>query len=181
VLFRSTNDGVPLALLGGPLLPAQWALFDAIESSGGRVVLNATEPAERCLLPPMATSTGCQSPLTALADHYVDHAVDVFHRPNSRLYAWLRLRLAERAARGIILWVQVGCDLWRAEAASLRAAFGLPLLVLESQDVRAGGLRDANRLAAFVESLHPLLPNFVPGGTEIRTKDHSPGFGETPQ
>jgi hypothetical protein len=61
--------------------------------------------------------------------------------------------LAERRVRGIVLWVHVGCDLWRAEAASLRETFGLPLLVLDSLDARAGGLRDLNRLAAFIESL----------------------------
>jgi hypothetical protein len=61
--------------------------------------------------------------------------------------------LAERRVRGIVLWVHVGCDLWRAEATSLREAFGLPVLVLDAHEVRAGGLRDTNRLAAFIESL----------------------------
>jgi hypothetical protein len=132
------------------------------------VVLNATEPGERCLLP--ALSAVCGAPasgpaagapitsldalLTRLCDHYFDHIVDVFQRPNSRLYDWLGPRLAARGVRGIVLWVHVGCDLWRAEAASLREAFGLPVLVLDSPDVRGGGLRDLNRLAAFIESLH---------------------------
>jgi hypothetical protein len=89
------------------------------------------------------------------ANHYFDHCVDVFQRPNTRLYAWLEARLAERGVGGIVLWVHVGCDLWRAEAASLREAFGLPVLVLESQEAGAGGLRDANRLAAFFEALRP--------------------------
>jgi benzoyl-CoA reductase/2-hydroxyglutaryl-CoA dehydratase subunit BcrC/BadD/HgdB len=135
------------------LLPSQWALFEAIASVGGSVVLNAAEPGERCLLPPLPELPTPKGTLTGLADHYFDHAVDVFHRPNSRLYAWLKPRLAERRVRGIVLWVHVGCDLWRAEAANLREAFGLPLLVLEAHEVHAGGLRDANRLAAFVESL----------------------------
>jgi benzoyl-CoA reductase/2-hydroxyglutaryl-CoA dehydratase subunit BcrC/BadD/HgdB len=149
----AATAGVPLALVGGPLLPSQWPLFDAIETAGGRVVLNATEPGERCLLPPLPNLAPEQKPLVALADHYFDHAVDVFHRPNSRLYAWLEPRLAERRVRGIVLWVHVGCDLWRAEAATLREAFGLPVLVLDAHEVRAGGLRDTNRLAAFIESL----------------------------
>ena len=171
--------GVPLALVGGPLCASQWGIFDAVESAGGRVVLNATEPGERCLLPALsavcgAPASGPASPspregragpeVSALAgtesaifarlcDHYFDHIVDVFQRPNSPLYAWLGPRLAARGARGIVLWVHVGCDLWRAEAASLREAFGLPVLVLDSPDVRGGGLRDLNRLAAFIESL----------------------------
>ena len=145
--------GVPLALVGGPLLPTQWPLFDAVESAGGCVRLNATEPSERTLLPPLPNAASGQSLPGMLADHYFDHAVDVFHRPNSRLYAWLRSRLSERRVRGIVLWVHVGCDLWRAEASSLREAFELPVLVLEAHEVHAGGLRDTNRLTAFIESL----------------------------
>lgn len=150
---RGGAAGVPLAIVGGPLLPSQWPLFDAIESAGGSVVLNATEPGERCLVSPLPNLVSCKCPRATLADHYFDHAVDVFHRPNSRLYEWLSTRLTERRVRGIVLWVHVGCDLWRAEAASFREAFGLPVLVLDAHEVHAGGLRDTNRLAAFIESL----------------------------
>jgi benzoyl-CoA reductase/2-hydroxyglutaryl-CoA dehydratase subunit BcrC/BadD/HgdB len=149
----TVSAGVPLALVGGPLLPSQWTLLEAIESAGGSVVLTATEPGERCLLPPLPPHADAPCPLTALANHYFDHAVDVFHRPNSRLYDWLRSRLTERCVRGMVLWVHVGCDLWRAEAASLREAFQLPVLTLDTHEVRGGGLRDANRLAAFLEML----------------------------
>lgn len=149
----SSNRGVPLALVGGPLAASQWDLFDTLESVGGRVVLNATEPGERCLLPPRPPESAGQDPVGCLCDYYFDHIVDVFQRPNSRLYTWLGARLAPRRARGIVLWVHVGCDLWRAEAASLREAFGLPVLVLDTPDERGGGGRDRNRLSAFIESL----------------------------
>jgi benzoyl-CoA reductase/2-hydroxyglutaryl-CoA dehydratase subunit BcrC/BadD/HgdB len=145
--------GIPLALVGGPLQQPELDLFDALESVGGRVVLNATEPGERCLLPPLRPLRRGQAPLAALVDHYFDHAVDVFHRPHTRLYDWLGERLAERRVRGIVLWVHVGCDLWRAEAASLREAFGRPVLMLDSHETRGIGPRDLTRLGAFVESL----------------------------
>ncbi len=147
------SSGVPLALVGGPLVRSQLELFDAVASAGGRVVLNATEPGERCLLPPGPRCGEGRAPMTALADHYFDQAVDVFHRPNSRLYGWLGARLTERSVRGLVLWVHVGCDLWRAEAASLREAFGLPLLVLDEHEGRGVSPRDLTRLCAFVESL----------------------------
>jgi len=149
----TVSAGVPLAIVGGPLLPSQGSLLEIIESAGGTVVLTATEPGERCLLPPLPPHPEQPDPLTTLANHYFDHAVDVFHRPNSRLYDWLRPRLTERCVRGMVLWVHVGCDLWRAEAASLREAFRLPVLTLDTHEVRAGGLRDSNRLAAFMEML----------------------------
>jgi benzoyl-CoA reductase/2-hydroxyglutaryl-CoA dehydratase subunit BcrC/BadD/HgdB len=151
--FAAPAPGTPLALVGGPLLRSQLELFDAVESVGGRVALNATEPGERCLLPPLPPRRADQTALAFLADHYFDHSVDVFHRPNSRLYAWLGPRLAERRVRGIVLWVRVGCDLWRAEAASLRQAFGLPMLMLDEHEPRGVGPRDLTRLCAFVESL----------------------------
>jgi benzoyl-CoA reductase/2-hydroxyglutaryl-CoA dehydratase subunit BcrC/BadD/HgdB len=150
---EASDRGVPLALVGGPLLASQWALFDTLESAGGRVVLNALEPGERCLLPPRPLECAGQDPVGRLCDHYFDHIVDVFQRPNSRLYAWLGARLAQRRVRGVVLWVHVGCDLWRGEAASLREAFGLPVLVLDTPDVPGGGWRDLNRLSAFIESL----------------------------
>jgi benzoyl-CoA reductase/2-hydroxyglutaryl-CoA dehydratase subunit BcrC/BadD/HgdB len=150
---REMRQGVPLALVGGPLLPAQWPLFEAIESAGGQVVLTATEPGERHLLPPLPQVDFSREPLAALTNHYFDHLVDVFQRPNSRLYDWLGPRLQERRVRGLVLWVHVGCDLWRAEAASLREAFGLPVLVLDGPEAHGGGRRESHRLSAFIETL----------------------------
>ncbi len=42
-------NSIPVALVGGPLPRSQWHVLDAIESAGGRVVLNATEAGERSL------------------------------------------------------------------------------------------------------------------------------------
>jgi len=155
---RTASRGAPLALVGGPALPGQPNLCELIEAAGGTVALNAAEPGERGLLPPLpGPQTGRADPgdpFAILCDHYFDHIIDVFQRPNSRLYEWLGPRLTERRVRGLVLWVQVGCDLWRAEAMSLREAFGLPVLVLESTETGGGfAARDLNRLSAFIESL----------------------------
>ena len=77
----------------------------------------------------------------------------MFQRPNTRFYAWLKERLASRAIRGIVLWVYTGCDLWRAEAQTLRETFGLPVLLLEADEAQNCGPRDAGRIEAFVETL----------------------------
>lgn len=150
---NTSQLGAPLALVGGPLSATQWSLFDIIESFGGRVVLNAIEPGERSLPPPLGDDLAGDDPRMALANHYFDHIVDVFQRPNSKLYSWLGPRLSARQVRGILLWVHVGCDLWRAEAETLREAFSLPLLMLESHDSQGIAAREAHRLQAFVESL----------------------------
>ena len=175
-----TENHVPLALVGGPLPQSQMPLLDAIEQAGGRVVLNATEAGERSLwrtqsMPaersvhaealsvnstPKDSSAfgfgsvlerGSSIPLELLARDYLANCVDVFQRPNTRLYDWLRERLAARHARGIVLWHYVGCDLWRAEAESLREAFGLPVLLLDAEE--ASPSRSIGRLEAFLESL----------------------------
>jgi benzoyl-CoA reductase/2-hydroxyglutaryl-CoA dehydratase subunit BcrC/BadD/HgdB len=150
------GNQVPLALVGGPLSLADWNLFDTIENAGGRVVLNATENGERSLCPQFenaATSNGSFTAANALMDGYFENITDVFQRPNTRLYAWLKPRLASRQARGIVLWHYTGCDLWRAEAHSLREAFGMPVLLLEAGDATAVSPRNMNRLQAFVETL----------------------------
>ena len=145
-------DAIPLAIVGGPLPKWQGNVLDTIESAGGRVVLNATEAGERSLgqafSPNQAPVAACTLPdlLRLLTRSFLDDCVDVFQRPNTRLYGWLKERLIAREVRGIVLWHYVGCDLWRAEAQPLREAFGLPVLLLDSQG-RLGTPR-ANRGAS---------------------------------
>ena len=83
---------------------------------------------------------------------YFENCVDVFQRPNTRLYSWLGERLTARDVRGIVLWVHTGCDLWRAEAQTLRETFRLPVLLLEAEEVSGGSPREAGRIQAFVET-----------------------------
>jgi benzoyl-CoA reductase/2-hydroxyglutaryl-CoA dehydratase subunit BcrC/BadD/HgdB len=167
-------NAIPVALVGGPLPRSQWHVLDVIESAGGRVVLNATEAGERSLWSAAnaqvsdrpggqggrettsglsAASAGSEPALQAITHAYLDRYVDVFQRPNSRLYDWLKQRLSSRRVRGIILWQYVGCDLWRAEAQSLRDAFGLPVLLLEADEAVSDSLRQSGRIQAFLESL----------------------------
>jgi hypothetical protein len=55
--------------------------------------------------------------------------------------------------RGIILWHFTGCDLWRAEAQTLRETFSLPVLLLEAGTEPGAAPRELNRLQAFMETL----------------------------
>ncbi len=142
---------IPLALVGGPLPQSQMPLLDAIEKAGGRVVLNATEAGERSLWATSLTESPGDDAFDVLVNRWLAHCVDVFQRPNSRLYDWLRPRLTERHARGILLWHYVNCDLWRAEAQPLREAFGLPVLLLDADE--AALQRNVGRIEAFLESL----------------------------
>jgi len=152
-------NAIPLAIVGGPLPTWQGNVLDAIESAGGRVVLNATEAGERSLgqafSPNQAPVAACTLPdlLRLLTRSFLDDCVDVFQRPNTRLYGWLAERLATRKVRAIVLWHYVGCDLWRAEAQSLRDAFGLPVLLLDSQGAAGDAPRQSGRIEAFLESL----------------------------
>ena len=152
-VLSPTVGSIPLALVGGPLTASQGDVLDLIEATGARVVLNATETGERSLLPAFAPEDLHDNPFDALARHYFENIVDVFQRPNTRLYSWLNDRLASRGARGIVLWVHTGCDLWRAETQSLRETFRLPVLLLEADEMCGGSRREADRVQAFVETL----------------------------
>jgi len=143
---------VPLALVGGPFLAPHWKLLDEIEAAGGRIVLNATKTGERGLSPAFE-SVADTNPFDALVHGYCDNIVDVFQRPNTRLYSWLKPRLASRQVRGIVVWHFTGCDLWRAEAQTLRETFGLPVLLLEANDEPGNTPRELTRLQAFLEAL----------------------------
>jgi 2-hydroxyglutaryl-CoA dehydratase, D-component len=156
-------NGIPLAVVGGPLPRWQSHLLDTIERAGGRVVLNATEAGERSLGPALGpgaedadTQAGAPSVpdlLRLLTRSCLDNCVDVFQRPNTRLYEWLKERLSARKVRGILLWHFVGCDLWRAEAQPLREAFGLPVLLLDANEAAGDAMRQTGRIQAFLESL----------------------------
>jgi benzoyl-CoA reductase/2-hydroxyglutaryl-CoA dehydratase subunit BcrC/BadD/HgdB len=115
-------------------------------------VLNATKTGERSLSPSFVFAADT-NPFDALIHGYCDHLVDVFQRPNTRLYSWLKPRLASRQVRGIVLWHFTGCDLWRAEAQTLRESFGLPVLLLEASEEPGNTPRELTRLQAFVETL----------------------------
>ena len=147
------ENRVQLAIVGGPFLASHWKLLDEIEVAGGRVVLNATETGERSLCPAFEVEAATGNPFDALVHGYCDNMADVFQRPNTRLYSWLKPRLSSRRVRGIVLWHFTGCDLWRAEAQTLRETFGLPVLLLEAGEAAGISPRDVNRLQAFVETL----------------------------
>ena len=146
------GNQVPLALVGGPLSTTDGNLINAIEAAGGRVVLNAAENGERSLCPQFDLDAE-GDPFDALVNGYFDNIADVFQRPNTLLYSWLKPRLESRQVRGIVLWLFTGCDLWRAEVQTLREAFGLPVLLLEAGAEPGNTPRDLNRLQAFVETL----------------------------
>ncbi len=116
-------------------------------------MLNATETGERSLCPAFEVEAATGNPFDALVHGYCDNMADVFQRPNTRLYSWLKPRLSSRRVRGIVLWHFTGCDLWRAEAQTLRETFGLPVLLLEAGEAAGISPRDVNRLQAFVETL----------------------------
>jgi benzoyl-CoA reductase/2-hydroxyglutaryl-CoA dehydratase subunit BcrC/BadD/HgdB len=148
---RPPADGIPLALVGGPLPPTDFWLFDEIERLGGRVVLDGSESGERTLPAPFDRRRLADDPLGMLVDAYWGTIPDAFQRPNSRLYAWLKRELEQCGARGLIVRHYVWCDIWHAEAQRMAEWAGIPVLHI---DVERGSLskeRTSGRLEAFLE------------------------------
>ena len=152
----AADSAVPLALVGTHFPASQWDLLDRIEQFGGRIVLNATPAGERSL----ATADGVDASAEALEDpaeflttRFFQSSLDIFQRPNRRLYTWLQERMVSRGARGIVLWSYVNCDLWRAEAQTMKEVFGLPVCLLEGDELEGCSARTAGRLQAFLEVL----------------------------
>ena len=147
------GHGVPLALVGGPLMQRDRVLFDVIADCGGRIVLDATETGQRGLCGPFDRRRLAEDPLMELAQAYF-HLPDASRRPNSELYRWLQDQLAQAGARGIIFHHYVWCDKWHAEFARLKEWANLPVLRLDSEgDGRIDVVRTSNRVRAFMEML----------------------------
>jgi benzoyl-CoA reductase/2-hydroxyglutaryl-CoA dehydratase subunit BcrC/BadD/HgdB len=146
--------GIPLAIIGGPMMKQDFEILEIAEQSGGRIVLNATETGERGLCAPFDRRNLRENPMTELAGAYFDSIRDASRRPNSELYKWLKHELAARHVRGIIFHRNIFCDLWHAELSRLKDWAGLPVLDIDSTgESESYRQRNSNRIRAFLEML----------------------------
>lgn len=148
--MRNTN----LAIIGGPLMKQEFRIFDIIEQSGGRVVLDATETGERGMCAPPDAEGLREDPLGRLADAYFGGIVDASRRPDSELYEWFERELAERDVQGVIFRRYVWCDMWHAQLMRLKDLIDLPVLDIDTAgDFDSEENRTAGRIRAFLEML----------------------------
>jgi len=148
------NSGVPLAIVGGPLMWSDFDIYDVVERSGGRIVLDATETGERGMCGPFDRRRIREDPLAELANAYFGGIQDASRRPNSELYRWLAHELAARAVRGIICRRYVWCDTWHAELQRLKEWTDLPVLDIDvAGNTEIERQRWQNRIRAFLETL----------------------------
>lgn len=147
------SDGVPVAVVGGPLMQRDCVLFDLIEECGGRIVLDATETGQRGRRRAFDRRRLAEDPLMELAGAYFS-IPDASRRPNSELYGWLRHELAQTGTKGVVFHHYVWCDVWRAELARLKEWVGLPVLGLDSDGhSETNPARLNTRIRAFLEML----------------------------
>jgi benzoyl-CoA reductase/2-hydroxyglutaryl-CoA dehydratase subunit BcrC/BadD/HgdB len=146
--------GIPLAVVGGPMMAEDLDMLDVIEESGGRIVLDATEAGERGICGRFDRRSIGDDPVGELAGAYFGGIQDASRRPNSGLYRWLKQSFKERGVHGIILHRYVWCDMWHAELARLKEWTDLPVLdVGVTGEHEADRHRAANQIGAFLEML----------------------------
>jgi benzoyl-CoA reductase/2-hydroxyglutaryl-CoA dehydratase subunit BcrC/BadD/HgdB len=146
--------GVRLAMIGGPLMKQDFALFDMIEQSGGRIVLDASETGERGLCARFDRRRLRDDPVMELADAYFSGIQDASRRPNSELYKWFKGELTSRKVQGIIFRRYLWCDMWHAELSRLKDFSDLPVLDIDTAgDNNIEQQRTLNRIRAFLEML----------------------------
>jgi len=149
---KGAPQGVPLALIGGPLLDQDRGLLDRVEFAGGRFVLDATEWGERTLPRPFDEMRAGEDPLTELVDAYFGTIPDVFRRPNDPFDAYLKREFVSRKVRGVVVVRYPWCDLWHAEVARWKAFLDIPLLDLDrtvDEELSVGRAR--GRVESFLE------------------------------
>jgi benzoyl-CoA reductase/2-hydroxyglutaryl-CoA dehydratase subunit BcrC/BadD/HgdB len=146
--------GVPLAIIGGPMMRQEFRIFDVVEDAGGRIVLDATETGERGMRAPVDAEGLHEDPLRKLAEAYFSGIADASRRPDSELYFWLERRLTERAVRGVIFRRYVWCDMWHAQLRRLKELIELPVLDIDATgDFKNEQNRISGRIRAFLEIL----------------------------
>jgi benzoyl-CoA reductase/2-hydroxyglutaryl-CoA dehydratase subunit BcrC/BadD/HgdB len=148
------SQGIPLAIIGGPLFKGDFSVFDFFEESGGRIVLDATETGLRGLCHSFDRRALHDNPLIELAAAYFGSIPDPSQRPNTRLYDWLIDILSKRSVRGIILKRNIWCDIWHAELFQLKQIFNLPVLDIDVDfDGQKMPAQALSRIKAFMEIL----------------------------
>jgi hypothetical protein len=148
------TKGVPLAIIGGPLLKQDFQIFDIIENTGGRIVLDATETGERGMCAPFDRRNLRANPLIELVNAYFGGIQDTSRRPNDELYHWFNRQLKERDVRGIIFRRFLWCDIWHAELKRFKDWFKLPILDIDiSGDSDVKQNRQENCIRTFLETL----------------------------
>jgi len=151
---RRNTRYVPLAIIGGPLMKQEFGIFDIVEESGGRIVLDATETGERGMCASPDVQRLRENPLRELAKAYFGGIVDASRRPDCELYDWLERRLAEREVQGVIFRRYVWCDMWHAQLRRLKGLIDLPVLDIDTAgDFKSEQSRTAGRIRAFLEML----------------------------
>lgn len=146
------RTGTPVALLGGPLVRRDRDLLDALADAGGHVVLDGTEYGERVHPAPFRRRRLRLDPLGELTSAYFGHIPDVFQRPNTGFYDWLRRKIPACGARGVILFRYLWCDKWHAEVRRLKDSLDVPLLDLDVDGTHVTA-RYRTRIQAFMEEL----------------------------
>jgi benzoyl-CoA reductase/2-hydroxyglutaryl-CoA dehydratase subunit BcrC/BadD/HgdB len=166
---RRSTGGVPLALVGGPLLEQDFDLLDWLEAAGGRIVLDATEAGERTLPRPLHPARMRKEAVEELVDAYFGSIPDVFRRPNDPCFEYLGREMAARQVRGIVFRRYLWCDLWHAELPRLKAFSTVPVLDLDAaqSEGNAEG-RTRGRIEAFFEMLDATETQHVAVGNALR-------------
>jgi len=151
--LNTGHHPIPLALVGEALLEQQMEIFDLIEQAGGRIDLDASAMGERTLPAPLDRRALKDDPLAALAEAYFGSIPDAMRRPNSALYQWLKINMAERGIRGIVFRRSLWCDLWNAEAQRMKEWALAPLLALDLSDEERPNGSTVSRIGSFLEML----------------------------
>jgi benzoyl-CoA reductase/2-hydroxyglutaryl-CoA dehydratase subunit BcrC/BadD/HgdB len=151
VIIPRQQHGIPLALVGVPLLRDSFPLLARIESAGGRVVLQATESGELSLPAPWNELTA--DPVEELVHAYFGAIPHAFRRPNTQLYDWLAREFAARGVTGVIFLRYLWCDLWHAEVQRLREWTALPVLELDVSPESGALARMDTRIQSLLEML----------------------------
>jgi benzoyl-CoA reductase/2-hydroxyglutaryl-CoA dehydratase subunit BcrC/BadD/HgdB len=147
------DDGIALAVTGGPMVAKDFELFDIIEKAGGHVELDATETGERGMCGMFDVDRSRDDALGELVRAYFDEIVEVWQRPNVRLYEWLKRKLVERKVRGLIVRRYVWCDMWHGEVHRLKEELDIPVIDIDVSGQAGAYERAKSRIEAFVEML----------------------------
>ncbi len=145
------KNGVPLAVVGGPLMREALAILDALENGGARVAVNFTENGADFGPAKFNRRYVHGRPMRELVRAYFDHICHPFKRPNDGFYHRLSELVANRGVRGILFVRYVWCDIWHAELAVIKARLSVPVVDVDFGGDDSWAARVRSRVEALLE------------------------------
>ncbi len=144
---------INIAILGDSLPPAYFDIFGFLRKKNSSVVLDGTDSGERCIPGVMYKEIKSDNPYKILMHKYFLGIPNIYQKPDTDFYSWLKTMIIQRGINGIIILRNIWCDLWRGITSDIKHKSKIHVLAIDLNDDYQFDQHSKNKIDAFIEML----------------------------